>query len=41
MAELLKAIYNCISDINITGDFRVGDIAHSVVDISKTKNTCV
>ena len=35
IAEILKKAYNSQSKLNITGDFRVGDIAHNKADISK------
>lgn len=35
IAEILKKSYNSQSKLNITGDFRVGDIAHNKADISK------
>ena len=34
---MLKKIYKSKSVINITGDFRIGDIAHNVADIQKAK----
>ncbi len=37
IAEILKKFYVSKSQINITGDFRVGDIAHNMADISKAK----
>jgi len=37
IAELLKKYYDSKSDINITGDFRIGDIAHNKADISKAE----
>lgn len=37
IALFLKKIYNSESDINITGDFRIGDIAHNIADISKAE----
>ena len=37
IAELLKKYYNSNSEIKITGDFRIGDIAHNKADISKAK----
>lgn len=37
IAEVLKKAYKSESQINITGDFRVGDIAHNIADISKAK----
>lgn len=37
IVNLLKKIYKSNSLINITGDFRVGDIAHNIADISKAK----
>lgn len=37
IAETLKKAYNSKSNLNITGDFRVGDIAHNKADISKAK----
>lgn len=37
IAQILKKIYNSDSKINITGDFRIGDIAHNIADISKAK----
>ena len=37
IAELLKKYYNSNSEINITGDFRIGDIAHNKADISKAE----
>lgn len=35
IANILKRTYKSESVINITGDFRLGDIAHNVADISK------
>ena len=37
IAELLKKYYESSSEIKITGDFRIGDIAHNKADISKAK----
>lgn len=37
IANFLKKTYNSNSVINITGDFRIGDIAHNIADISKAK----
>lgn len=37
ITEILKKAYNSNSSINITGDFRIGDIAHNIADISKAK----
>lgn len=38
ITEILKQAYNSNSEINITGDFRLGDIAHNVADISKAES---
>lgn len=35
IAEILKKAYDSQSKLNITGDFRVGDIAHNKADITK------
>lgn len=37
IAEFLKHAYDSHSELNITGDFRIGDIAHNIADISKAK----
>lgn len=37
IANILKNIYQSRSEIIITGDFRIGDIAHNKADISKAK----
>ncbi|MDE7322617.1 MAG: NAD-dependent epimerase/dehydratase family protein [Lachnospiraceae bacterium] len=37
IAAFLKKAYESKSVINITGDFRIGDIAHNIADISKAK----
>ena len=37
IADILKAIYGSNSDIKVTGDFRIGDIAHNKADITKAK----
>lgn len=37
IAEFLKKAYDSKSRINITGDFRIGDIAHNIADISKSQ----
>lgn len=37
IAKFLKKIYKSDSQLNVTGDFRLGDIAHNVADISKSK----
>ena len=38
IANMLKEIYDSNSDINITGDFRIGDIAHNIADIQKAED---
>ena len=38
IANMLKEIYDSDSDINITGDFRIGDIAHNIADIQKAED---
>lgn len=35
---MLKEAYKSESEINITGDFRLGDIAHNVADITKAQD---
>lgn len=37
ITNILKKEYNSKSMIKITGDFRIGDIAHNIADISKAK----
>lgn len=37
IANILKKTYQSDSSINVTGDFRVGDIAHNIADISKSE----
>ena len=37
IAETLKKMYGSSSEICVTGDFRVGDIAHNIADIQKAK----
>lgn len=37
ITKILKKIYKSGSDIRISGDFRLGDIAHNVADISKAE----
>lgn len=37
IAKTLKELYKSQSEICITGDFRIGDIAHNVADTSKAK----
>ena len=37
IANFLKKTYKSDSAINITGDFRIGDIAHNIADISKAR----
>lgn len=37
IAEILKKHYGSISEIKISGDFRIGDIAHNKADISKAQ----
>lgn len=37
IAEILKRYYQSASKIEITGDFRKGDIRHNIADISKAK----
>lgn len=39
IAELLKKAYKSSSKVRVTGDFRLGDIAHNIADISKAKET--
>lgn len=38
IAEFLRRAYNSESRINVTSDFRIGDIAHNIADISKAKD---
>lgn len=38
IANFLKKRYRSNSKISITGDFRIGDIAHSIADITKAQN---
>lgn len=40
IAKTLKKFYNSQSEINVTGDFRIGDIRHNIADISKAKELC-
>lgn len=40
VASTLKRLYSSNSQINISGDFRKGDIRHNIADISKTKRLC-
>lgn len=37
IANMLKKIYKSNSEINVSGDFRIGDIAHNIADISKAQ----
>ncbi|TPF78525.1 MULTISPECIES: NAD-dependent epimerase/dehydratase family protein [unclassified Bifidobacterium] len=37
IANILKDAYASSSEINITGDFRIGDIAHNKADITKAR----
>lgn len=37
ITNILKKAYNSSSVINVTGDFRLGDIAHNIADISKAE----
>ncbi len=37
ITDILRNAYKSNSEINVTGDFRLGDIAHNVADISKAK----
>ena len=37
IAEILKKHYRSSSEIKVTGDFRIGDIAHNKADISKAR----
>ena len=37
IAEILKRHYNSTSEIIVTGDFRIGDIAHNKADISRAR----
>lgn len=38
IAKILKKHYKSSSELNITGDFRIGDIAHNKADISKARD---
>lgn len=40
VAEILKEFYSSTSKINVSGDFRKGDIRHNIADISRAKNLC-
>ena len=37
IAEILKKHYGSASELKVTGDFRIGDIAHNKADISKAQ----
>lgn len=38
VAEELKRIYNSTSRIDITGNYRIGDIRHNIADLTKSNN---
>ena len=38
IAEILKKYYGSNSELKVTGDFRIGDIAHNKADISKAQS---
>lgn len=38
IAEMLRKHYGSSSEIRVTGDFRIGDIAHNKADISKARD---
>ena len=38
IAEILKKHYGSKSELKVTGDFRIGDIAHNKADISKARD---
>jgi dTDP-L-rhamnose 4-epimerase len=38
IAKILRSLYQIDVDINVTGDFRIGDIRHNYADISIIKN---
>ena len=38
IAEILKRHYKSTSEIKVTGDFRIGDIAHNKADITKARD---
>ncbi|MEI7884113.1 MAG: NAD-dependent epimerase/dehydratase family protein [Clostridia bacterium] len=40
LAETFKKLYASNSEINITGDFRKGDIRHNIADINKAEKLC-
>lgn len=40
VAETLKRLYSSHSEINISGDFRKGDIRHNIADINRAKTLC-
>jgi dTDP-L-rhamnose 4-epimerase len=40
VAETLKRLYKSNSEINISGDFRKGDIRHNIGDINRAKKLC-
>ena len=37
ITDILRKAYQSNSKINITGDFRLGDIAHNIADIGKAE----
>lgn len=37
MTEILKKAYKSSSEVRVTGDFRLGDVAHNIADLSKAK----
>ena len=38
VAEILKGAYNSKSKLNVSGNFRIGDIRHNIADINKIQN---
>lgn len=38
ISEILKKTYKSSSEIKVTGDFRLGDIAHNIADVSKARD---
>lgn len=40
VVEILKKYYTSDSEVNISGDFRKGDVRHNMADISRAKSLC-
>jgi dTDP-L-rhamnose 4-epimerase len=40
VADMLRRLYDSMSEVSVSGDFRIGDIRHNVADVTRAQDLC-